>query len=95
MMTVEPGEPLTIDYNAMEIEMSNPFDCLCGTSGCAGRVAGFSRLPIDARNEYLAHGQDHSDDDDEQEGWQGRKNLRLTPLVRAWAAENKDAPPRP
>lgn len=86
MKTVEPREPLTIDYNAMEIEMSSPFDCLCGTSSCAGRVAGFSRLPIDARNEYMAQEQGHGE---------GRKNLRLTPLVRAWATENKDAPPRP
>ncbi len=33
---VAPGEELTSDYGALNLE--RPFDCLCGKAGCRGRV---------------------------------------------------------
>lgn len=47
------NEPLTIDYNAMEIDMVCPFDCLCGAEKCKGRVSGFASLPRTSQKEYL------------------------------------------
>lgn len=35
-----PGEAVTIDYNAHETTMTEPFECRCGAPGCVGRVKG-------------------------------------------------------
>jgi len=37
---LEPGDAVTIDYNAHESEMTEPFECRCGAPGCVGRVQG-------------------------------------------------------
>lgn len=34
------GEELTIDYASLLNEMSEPFECHCGSSGCRGRIVG-------------------------------------------------------
>lgn len=34
------GDELTLDYSAAMNELSEPFDCQCGTSRCRGRIAG-------------------------------------------------------
>lgn len=79
--TVKPGELLTIDYNAMEIEMTSPFDCVCGSSSCVGRIEGFSKLPRAVREQYLADSETVK-----ANGSGSTKPARLTPLVRAWAS---------
>ncbi|MFI4936864.1 MAG: SET domain-containing protein-lysine N-methyltransferase [Caulobacterales bacterium] len=35
---IAPGEAVTIDYEATESVISFPFDCLCGSPGCRGRI---------------------------------------------------------
>lgn len=39
------GEQITFDYTTTEAEMAEPFDCLCGSPRCVGRVRGFLHLP--------------------------------------------------
>ncbi|CAN0394543.1 unnamed protein product [Pylaiella littoralis] len=50
---IPQDEGLTIDYNAMEINMVCTFDCACGADKCKGRVSGFANLPRTAQKEYL------------------------------------------
>ncbi|CAM9165110.1 unnamed protein product, partial [Discosporangium mesarthrocarpum] len=51
--TISPGEYLTIDYNSFEWNMSSPFDCICGSKHCNGKIAGFSKLPLAVQQRYL------------------------------------------
>lgn len=39
------GEPITNDYTLTEYSMAVPFDCLCKSPYCLGRVQGFRFLP--------------------------------------------------
>ena len=41
---VSAGDELTFNYCTTEYEMAQPFDCLCGSPNCLGRVAGFKYL---------------------------------------------------
>ncbi|KAM5345749.1 hypothetical protein ACJ41O_011610 [Fusarium nematophilum] len=45
---LKPGDELTFFYPSTEWHMSQPFDCLCGTPSCRGRIAG-ARDMIDAQ----------------------------------------------
>ncbi|KAK3304351.1 uncharacterized protein B0T15DRAFT_238014 [Chaetomium strumarium] len=37
---LQPGDELTFFYPSTEWYMAQPFDCLCGTPSCRGRIAG-------------------------------------------------------
>ncbi|KAH6850864.1 hypothetical protein B0I37DRAFT_123275 [Chaetomium sp. MPI-CAGE-AT-0009] len=37
---LQPGDELTFFYPSTEWYMAQPFDCLCGTATCRGRIAG-------------------------------------------------------
>lgn len=41
---IYPGEQLTLNYNATEGELAEPFDCLCGSEKCLGKVTGYFGL---------------------------------------------------
>jgi hypothetical protein len=41
---VSAGEELTFHYCTTEFEMAAPFDCVCGSPNCVGRVGGFKFL---------------------------------------------------
>ncbi|CAN0161670.1 unnamed protein product [Ectocarpus sp. 4 AP-2014] len=71
---VQPNELLTIDYNAMEIDMTCPFDCQCGAVRCTGWVSGFSNLSRDEQEEYIDGGATGSPP--------------LTGAVKTWAEEH-------
>eukprot|EP00284_Hemiselmis_tepida_P006482 CAMPEP_0174925826 /NCGR_PEP_ID=MMETSP1355-20121228/8168_1 /TAXON_ID=464990 /ORGANISM="Hemiselmis tepida, Strain CCMP443" /LENGTH=153 /DNA_ID=CAMNT_0016171785 /DNA_START=238 /DNA_END=699 /DNA_ORIENTATION=- len=47
---IEAGELVSFDYDTTEWDMSDPFDCLCGSPKCKGRVAGFRHLSQEARD---------------------------------------------
>lgn len=56
LVAVRPIRPLdliTFDYNTVEWDMAAPFDCLCGTPSCLGRIAGLRHAPV-ARSRKLA-----------------------------------------
>ncbi|CAM9983024.1 unnamed protein product [Ectocarpus sp. 8 AP-2014] len=71
---VQPNELLTIDYNAMEIDMTCPFDCQCGAVRCRGWVSGFSNLSRAEKEEYIDGGATGSPP--------------LTGAVKTWAEEH-------
>eukprot|EP00164_Ancoracysta_twista_P005333 GFYU01007296.1.p1 GENE.GFYU01007296.1~~GFYU01007296.1.p1 ORF type:complete len:173 (+),score=38.66 GFYU01007296.1:93-611(+) len=50
---IKADEGLSFDYLTTEIAMSEPFDCLCGTSNCLKSVQGFSYLSEDERKKRL------------------------------------------
>lgn len=86
-VTVRPPEIrqnqlLTIDYNAMELDMSSPFDCRCGADNCRGRVSGFANLPPAAQKEYTTSAPAASVAGKRPEG-----PPPLIGAVRAWAKE--------
>jgi hypothetical protein len=35
---IASGEPVTFDYHTTERRLSHPFDCLCGSRQCRGRI---------------------------------------------------------
>ncbi|KAK0615821.1 hypothetical protein B0T17DRAFT_619428 [Bombardia bombarda] len=49
---LQPGEELTFFYPSTEWHMAQPFDCLCGTPTCRGRISG-ARDMADAQLEGL------------------------------------------
>ncbi|CAB1105383.1 unnamed protein product [Ectocarpus sp. CCAP 1310/34] len=71
---VQPNEALEIDYNAMEIDMTCPFDCQCGAVRCRGWVSGFSNLSRAEQEEYIDGGATGSPP--------------LTGAVKTWAEEH-------
>lgn len=76
---IQPNQLLTIDYNAMEIDMSCPFDCRCGSDNCRGRVSGFANLPPATQREYTSA---------PAAGTALAVPPPLTGAVRTWAKEN-------
>ncbi len=46
---VRAGEALTFNYVTTEWDMSSPFDCVCGSEKCLGRIAGFRYLAYEQR----------------------------------------------
>ncbi len=38
LKTIAAGEPISFDYQTTERRFAHPFDCLCGFSGCRGRI---------------------------------------------------------
>jgi len=44
LRNISEGEELTFHYCQTEYEMTSPFDCLCGSPDCLGRVSGFKYL---------------------------------------------------
>jgi tyrocidine synthetase-3 len=36
--SIAPGEPISFDYQSTEHRISHPFDCLCGSRRCRGRI---------------------------------------------------------
>lgn len=79
---IQDGELITLDYNAMEINMSDPFDCLCGAPKCRGRIAGFSNLAPDIQAEYIAGGQ--TSEVEGRSAGAAPDLPPLTPVVKAW-----------
>jgi len=41
---IRPGDPLTYFYPSTEWKMAQPFDCLCGSKNCLGRIEGALNL---------------------------------------------------
>lgn len=41
---IEPGEEIVFFYPSTEWCMESPFDCLCGSTQCVGRITGASTL---------------------------------------------------
>ncbi|WP_171908555.1 SET domain-containing protein-lysine N-methyltransferase [Streptomyces nanshensis] len=46
---IGPGDEITFHYNTTELDMSEPFDCECGSALCEGRIAGFAHTTREAR----------------------------------------------
>jgi hypothetical protein len=38
LKTIAPGDLVSFDYGTTESHLAHPFDCLCGYSGCRGRI---------------------------------------------------------
>jgi hypothetical protein len=41
---ISEGDELTFHYCTTELEMASPFDCLCGSADCLGRVGGLTYM---------------------------------------------------
>ena len=50
---ISEGEEITINYLTFEYEMSCPFQCRCGQSGCCGRIQGFTYLCPEKQQQIL------------------------------------------
>ena len=46
---IAPGDELTFFYPSTEWAMASPFDCVCGSPRCLGRVAGRAPPRVPAR----------------------------------------------
>ena len=46
---IQPGEAVTFDYNTTEWEMSEPFNCVCGSESCLGTIQGLKYLTSSQR----------------------------------------------
>ncbi len=47
--TFHRGVELTFNYNSTEYEMTDPFQCDCGSLFCSGLIRGFKHLPSDEK----------------------------------------------
>jgi hypothetical protein len=48
---IKPGEELTVNYLTHELELANPFKCLCGSKNCYGNIRGFRFLTLNQQKE--------------------------------------------
>ena len=44
LRVIEPGDEIAFFYPSTEWHLASPFDCLCGSASCVGRVTGASTL---------------------------------------------------
>lgn len=49
---IAPGEELRFFYPSTEWTMAEPFDCICGSPGCLGRIGGASSLTDEVLGRY-------------------------------------------
>lgn len=49
---ISPGEELRFFYPSTEWSMAEPFDCLCGSPNCLGRISGASGLSDEVLEGY-------------------------------------------
>jgi len=52
LRAINKGDELFYFYPSTEWEMAEPFQCLCGSANCLGRIAGASYLPKDVIQNY-------------------------------------------
>ena len=52
LRTINKGDELFYFYPSTEWEMAEPFQCLCGSPNCLGRIAGASRLSKEIIQNY-------------------------------------------
>ena len=50
---IAPGEELTFDYTTTEWELAAPFECLCESASCYGKIQGFNHLPAPLQQALL------------------------------------------
>lgn len=50
---IGPGEDLTFFYPSTEWHMAQPFQCLCGSPRCIGKVSGARDLPLNVLGQYF------------------------------------------
>ncbi len=51
LRAIAAGEELTLDYGHSMSEVSAPFDCRCGSTGCRGRIVGCNANSVSAREQ--------------------------------------------
>lgn len=59
LRAIEPWEAVTFNYNTTEWDMAEPFQCLCGSPQCLGRIRGFRHLAAAKREELLPYAAPH------------------------------------
>jgi len=52
LRAINKGDELFYFYPSTEWEMAEPFQCLCGSANCLGRIAGASYLSEDIAKRY-------------------------------------------
>lgn len=85
---IRRNQLLTIDYDAMEIDISCPFDCSCGAGNCRGRVSGFANMAPAAQREYAEAAAGIEGEKPAGAGAGAGRHPPLTGAVKAWAKEN-------
>ena len=50
---IAQGEPITYDYNTTESSMVQPFDCVCKSKECLGRIQGFKFLSLNDKKKRV------------------------------------------
>lgn len=49
---IAPGDEFRFFYPSTEWEMAQPFECLCGTEHCLGRISGAAHMPPETLAKY-------------------------------------------
>ncbi|MEM1310899.1 MAG: SET domain-containing methyltransferase [Cyanobacteria bacterium P01_H01_bin.153] len=50
---IERGEDLTFFYPSTEWQMAEPFQCLCGSTNCLGKISGARDLSLNVLGQYF------------------------------------------
>ncbi len=53
LRAIAPGDEIMFFYPSTEWTMDRPFDCLCGSSACLGRIAGADQLDSAALERHV------------------------------------------
>jgi hypothetical protein len=59
MKKIEENEEITFDYAMTEQKLQNPFQCLCGSDNCRGKIGGFKDLPEKLKEKYKGYISDY------------------------------------
>lgn len=49
---IAPGDEFRFFYPSTEWEMAQPFECLCGSERCLGRISGAAHMPLKTLTNY-------------------------------------------
>ncbi|KAL2265480.1 hypothetical protein VTJ83DRAFT_6580 [Remersonia thermophila] len=88
---LKPGDELTFFYPSTEWYMAQPFDCLCGTPSCRGRIAG-ARDMTAAQLEGVWLNRHIRDLLEERDRQQGKQKAATNGGTNGTAATNGSAP---
>ncbi|KAK4151035.1 histone-lysine N-methyltransferase ash1 [Chaetomidium leptoderma] len=85
---LQPGDELTFFYPSTEWYMAQPFDCLCGTPTCRGRIAGARDMTLTQLNGLWLNGHIHELLEEREKGEKKKKQTTTNGTSTVTAASN-------
>ena len=92
---IPKGEGITFDYTLTEYSMVEPFDCLCKSNNCLGKVQGFKHLSGEEKKKRMHKAspviKELVEKRQKKRQWSDKWILEEADLAGTWFAHNRNA----